>query len=132
MDSENEKNKLSRKDAFKKMGAFTLFPLVASKPGNFKTNWADEFKWVLPHKGRTYEDFAPGNSGYPGQTDEHHYIGLALYDLRRNPGERYNVIDTYPEEAAKLQKVVERARKDPGDDLTFHHCNYSIDLNKQQ
>ena len=78
----------------------------------------DEFKLVLPHKGRTYEGFAPGSGGYPGQTDEHHYTGLALYDLRRDPGERYNVIDAYPEEVAKLQKLVEQAREDLGDDLT--------------
>lgn len=78
----------------------------------------NEFKLVLPHKGRTYEGFAPGNGGYPGQTDEQHYTGLALYDLRRDPGERYNVLDTYPKEAAKLQQIAEQVREDLGDDLT--------------
>ena len=76
------------------------------------------FKLVLPHDGRTYEGFQPGNGGYPGKTDEHHHTGLALYDLRRDPGERYNVMKLYPEEVAKLQVVAERARADLGDDLT--------------
>lgn len=77
-----------------------------------------EFKLVLPHYGRTYEGFAPGKGGFPGGTDEHHYTGLALYDIRRDPGERYNVIDSYPDEVAKLLKIAEQAREDLGDDLT--------------
>lgn len=41
MNSEENKNKISRKDAFKKMGGLALFPLAASKIGNFKIDWDD-------------------------------------------------------------------------------------------
>lgn len=34
-------HKISRKEAFKKMGSLALFPLAASKLGNFKTDWDD-------------------------------------------------------------------------------------------
>lgn len=74
-------------------------------------NW----KLVLPHKGRSYVGFAPGKDGYPGSVNENAESGLALYDLRRDPGERYDVKDTYPEIVASLQKLADKAREDLGD-----------------
>ncbi len=44
--------------------------------------------------------------------------GLALYDLRRDPGERYDVKAQNPEVVARMQKLVEQAREDLGDDNT--------------
>lgn len=41
-----------------------------------------------------------------------------MYDLRRDPGERYDVISQYPEEAAKLMKIADRMREELGDNLT--------------
>jgi len=41
-----------------------------------------------------------------------------MYDLRRDPGERYNIFDQNPEEAAKLMKIADEKRKELGDDLT--------------
>jgi arylsulfatase len=41
-----------------------------------------------------------------------------LYDLRRDPGETYDVSETYPEKLAELMVLAEKARKDLGDDLT--------------
>ena len=78
----------------------------------------DKFKLVLPHLGRTYSGFLPGNDGQPGQVNERHQEDFALYDLRRDPGERYDVKSQYPEIVAELMKVVEAARFDLGDDLT--------------
>jgi len=78
----------------------------------------DRFKLVLPHLGRTYVGFLPGNNGQPGQVNENHQINLALYDLRRDPGECYDVQSQYPEVMAELMKVAEAARHDLGDDLT--------------
>jgi arylsulfatase len=46
-----------------------------------------------------------------------------LYDLRRDPGERYDVKSQYPEVFAELMKVVEAARLDLGDDLTGNEGN---------
>ena len=78
----------------------------------------DRFKMVLPHKGRTYVGFLPGNDGNAGKVNENHQEDFALYDLRRDQGERYDVQDLYPEVVAELMKVVEAARLDLGDDLT--------------
>ena len=78
----------------------------------------ERFKLVLPHLGRTYAGFAPGKDGQPGQVNENHQEYLALYDLRRDPGERYDVQSQYPEVMAELMKIVEAARSDLGDDLT--------------
>jgi arylsulfatase A-like enzyme len=77
-------------------------------------NW----KLVLPHPGRTYEGFAPGKDGIAGQTNENFSFPGGLYDLRRDPGERYNVMELYPEVVARLQKIVAKAREDLGDDIT--------------
>ncbi len=76
------------------------------------------FKLVFPHPGRTYEGFAPGKDGKPGGANENFQFAGALYDLRRDPGERYNVMETYPEVVADLEKIAAEAREDLGDDLT--------------
>ncbi len=77
-------------------------------------NW----KLVFPHPGRTYEGFAPGKDGMPGPVNENFNSDGGLYDLRRDPGERYNVKETYPEIVADLEKIAADAREDLGDDLT--------------
>lgn len=77
-------------------------------------NW----KLVLPHPGRTYENASPGNNGFPGQVNENFPIPGALYDLRRDPGERYDVKDQNPEIVKTLEALAEKAREDLGDDLT--------------
>jgi len=78
----------------------------------------DRFKLVFPHAGRTYENFLPGDDGLPGQVNERNAFELALYDLRRDPGERYDVKEQYPEVVAELTRIADEARKDLGDDLT--------------
>ena len=78
----------------------------------------DRFKLILPHLGRTYVGFLPGNDGKAGQVNENHQEHFALYDLRRDPGERYDVQSQYPKVVAELMKVVEAARLDLGDDIT--------------
>ncbi|HEX5026251.1 MAG TPA: arylsulfatase, partial [Agriterribacter sp.] len=79
---------------------------------------SSQWKLVLPHSGRTYEGFAPGKDGYPGNTNENHKTELALFDLRRDPGERYDVKEFYPEVVSELQQLVEQAREDLGDAIT--------------
>jgi arylsulfatase len=78
----------------------------------------DRFKLVFPHSGRTYEGFLPGNDGLPGPVNERKAFELALYDLRRDAGERYDVKEQHPEIVAELTKIADEARKDLGDNLT--------------
>ena len=77
-------------------------------------NW----KLVFPHPGRTYLGFEPGKDGNPGMVNENFSFEGGLYDLRRDPGERYNVMESYPEIVKELEKIGAEAREDLGDDLT--------------
>lgn len=75
------------------------------------------WKLVLPHKYRSYEGVMPGQNGYPGEYAQAE-TGLALYDMRRDPGERYDVKELYPEIVEDLTELANQAREDLGDDLT--------------
>jgi len=76
-----------------------------------------DWKLVFAHPGRTYEGFLPGQNGKPGPLTETHEFPVALYDLRRDPGERYDVREQQPEVVARLEKLAEKARADLGDDI---------------
>lgn len=76
-------------------------------------NW----KLVLPHSFESYEHELPGKDGWPGTRHIASTV-LALYDLRRDPGERYDVKEQNPKIVEKLEQLVEIAREDLGDDLT--------------
>ncbi|HVT85827.1 MAG TPA: sulfatase [Chitinophagaceae bacterium] len=75
------------------------------------------WKLVLPHRIESNENEPPGKDGWPGKIHMDS-TGYALYDLRRDPGERNNVKDQNPEIIEKLLQLVEQAREDLGDDLT--------------
>lgn len=77
-----------------------------------------DWKLVFAHPGRTYEGFIPGKDGQPGKNNENFNFPQALYDLRRDPGERYDVTEAYPEIVAELEKLANEAREDLGDDIT--------------
>jgi len=77
----------------------------------------DNWKLMLPHKvERTYESVLPGNNGFAGKYGNIE-VPLALYDLRRDAGEEYDVKEQHPEIVAELQKVADVAREDLGDAL---------------
>jgi arylsulfatase A-like enzyme len=78
----------------------------------------DFWKLVLPHSYRTYTGVKPGNEGWPGPTKQLQVEKAQLYDLRRDPGEWYDVSETYPEKVKELQELAEKARQDLGDDIT--------------
>ncbi len=75
----------------------------------------DNWKLVLPHKYRSYEGLMPGNDGIQGDT-KNKEAEYALFDMRRDAGERYDVKEIYPEVVEELKRIAERARKDLGDD----------------
>lgn len=61
----------------------------------------------------------PGNDGMPGNLTNKTIDKPELYDLRRDPGERYNVISQYPEVAKKLMQIANQWRDELGDNLTL-------------
>lgn len=76
----------------------------------------DDWKLMLPHDYFTYEKDLVGKDGVPGKTTKINFP-MALYDLRQDPGERYDLQESYPEIVQELQKLAEEARADLGDDL---------------
>ena len=76
------------------------------------------WKLVLPHTGRTYRGLKPGSDGWPGPTKNEKIEKAELYDLRRDPGEWYDVSAVYPEKVKELEELAEKARQDLGDDIT--------------
>lgn len=73
------------------------------------------WKLHLPHPYR--HTVAAGHGGKPGPTEERG-IGLSLYDLEADPGERRDVADRHPDVVARLQRVAGQARTQLGDSLT--------------
>jgi arylsulfatase A-like enzyme len=74
-----------------------------------------QWKLVLPHTFRSYEGKMPGNDGWPGDYSSGK-TDYELYDLRRDPGERYDVKDLYPEVVKDLKKLADEMRLDLGDE----------------
>ncbi|SHJ80063.1 arylsulfatase [Tangfeifania diversioriginum] len=116
----------------KKIDGVSLLPLLKSpeaepprksflyyyRRNNLEAVRDGQWKLVFPHNGRTYEGFAPGENGQPGQVDEWSEVEPGLYNLRRDPGERYNLLKHHPEIAERLRGIADAARKDLGDELT--------------
>ncbi|NQY08791.1 MAG: sulfatase [Flavobacteriales bacterium] len=75
-----------------------------------KGNW----KLVLPHSYRSYSP-EPGKDGKPGKRVAVVIETAELYDMSRDPGERFNVIESNPEIVADIMIEVEKARKELGD-----------------
>ena len=78
----------------------------------------DYWKVILPHNGISYVGASPGKDGWPGKTVSIEIKQNELYDLRRDPGENYNVADYYPEIVKELLIIAEEARDDLGDYIT--------------
>lgn len=77
----------------------------------------DQWKLVFPHPTVSFEGTAPGGDGKPG-TSKNVEVGYSLYDMRRDPGERYDVKEYFPEIVEDLKKLGDIARKDLGDKIT--------------
>jgi arylsulfatase len=75
-----------------------------------KGNW----KLVLPHTWNSYNT-KPGQDGESGRRIKTVLEKPELYNMMRDPGEQYNVIEYNPEKAAEIMEIVELARKELGD-----------------
>ncbi|MEZ5103550.1 MAG: sulfatase [Draconibacterium sp.] len=75
-----------------------------------KGNW----KLVLPHTWQSY-DAKPGMDGHGGPRIRKTVEKPELYNMMRDPGEQFNVIEYFPEIAEEIMPLVEEARKELGD-----------------
>lgn len=73
------------------------------------------FKLIFPHKYLAYG--MPGDDGQPGEMIQREVKELELYDMRRDVGERYNVLEQHPDVVKKLEAVADKCREELGDDL---------------
>ena len=75
------------------------------------------FKLHFPHQYRTMQGQPAGSDGKPGPYRQVR-VGLELFDLKNDLGEKTNVISQFPEVVERLQGHAETARADLGDKLT--------------
>lgn len=73
-------------------------------------NW----KLIFPFTRESHVGAKVGADGWPGQTRSVKYEG-GLYDLRRDPGERYDLKNEYPDIVKKLEQKAEQMRQELGD-----------------
>ena len=69
---------------------------------------------VLPNTYNSYHT-KPGNDGFGGKRIKTVIEKPELYNMMRDPGEQYNVIEYYPEKVEELMIEVEKAREALGD-----------------
>lgn len=75
------------------------------------------WKLVFPHAHRTYYKNTPGYNGWPGEQPQD-TTGLALYDLRLDPGETVDVKSEFPEVVDELGRLADQYRDELGDALS--------------
>jgi len=76
-----------------------------------------QWKLYFPHRSQTYEGFEPGRDGFPGPIGMID-VGLELYNLSSDVGERNDVAAQHPEIVDRLTRLGELARRELGDRLT--------------
>ncbi|MCY7356971.1 MAG: sulfatase-like hydrolase/transferase [Rudanella sp.] len=67
--------------------------------------------------GRRNDGYPLGMNGIRGENTENYATEAGLYDLRHDPGERYDISKQHPELKKDLESLAEKARADLGDDI---------------
>lgn len=88
--------------------------------GELQAVISEGWKLFLPHTSRTLAGRAGGTDGTPSPYQPLP-VGLELYHLQTDPGERTNVIDQHPDQLQRLLHHAESARVELGDSLTGRH-----------
>jgi arylsulfatase A len=108
-----------------------IWPLIASEPGAKSPHeayyfyWGQELqavrmgRWKLhfPHDYRTLGGRPGGKGGMPAPYETAR-IGLALFDLETDPGEKTNVAAEHPDVVARIKRLADRMRAELGDSAT--------------
>jgi arylsulfatase A len=76
-----------------------------------------KWKLYLPHTYNTLGDGKPGADGKPAPYKQEK-VGLELYDLENDVGEKTDVAEKNPDVVKRLEALAEKAREDLGDSLT--------------
>lgn len=76
-----------------------------------------QYKLLLPHRYASLAGKAAGQNGSPAPYEQID-CPLSLYDLKADPGESRNLVESHPEVVARLQAAAEGARTRFGDTLT--------------
>ena len=87
------------------------------RSNNLEAVRMENWKYVFDHLGRSYKNQLPGKDGFPGIAPENISIEAGLYDLRRDPGETYDVSLANPDIVSQLKKIADSVRMDLGDDI---------------
>ena len=112
----------------RKIDGKDIWPLMSSQPGAKSPHKAFYYyryselqavrsgRWKLhvPHQYRTLAGRSGGTGG-KSVSYERAEIGVALFDLENDVGERHNVAAEHPEVVKRLMRLIERMRKDIGD-----------------
>jgi len=90
--------------------------------GELQAMRAGKWKLLFPHTARTMDGQAPGHDGIPGKYRPLE-VGLELYDLEIDPGERHNIADAQPAVVREMQAKASAMRLELGDKLQNVHGN---------
>jgi arylsulfatase A len=113
----------------RKIDGLDIWPLLSGQKGAKSPHevlyfyWLNELqavrsgKWKLHFPHTFPKPNPPGKDGKPGKY-ERLKIGVALYDLEKDPGEKTDLAEKYPEVVKRLQELAEKAREDLGDTAT--------------
>lgn len=84
-----------------------------------------QWKLVLPHHLKTY-NYKTGYDGVRGEVRSYNIEKPGLYNMRRDPGEQFDISEQFPEKVEELMELVNETRAELGDlNVGIHRGNGS-------